>query len=68
MHSRIERIRTSGFHRQEHGRNEIFDVENPEPLSYRLGTTEIFTKANEEALDHIKIIKPFARARSRKTV
>ena len=65
MHSRIEVIRTNGLCRQEPDRNQIFDDENPEAISYRESTSEIFVKQNEASLDAINKIKPFAKARSK---
>ena len=68
MHSRIETIRLNGLGRPEHGRNEIFDEDNPESMSYRSSTTEIFTKCNEATLDSLNLLKPLAKARSRHQV
>ena len=65
MHSRIEAVRAKGLCRQEPDRNQVFDTENPEAMSYRDSTTEIFTKQNIAALDAINKIKPFAKARSK---
>lgn len=65
MHSRVESIRVNGLCRQEPGRNQVFTDENPEATSYRSSSTEIFAKQNEAALDAIKKIKPYAKARSK---
>ena len=57
MHSRIEGIKSKGLKTAEPSNKTIFSELNPESEHYRKTTSEIFVKANLDALNFIQDVK-----------
>lgn len=57
MHSRIEGIKSKGLKSDEPSNKTVFNELNPESEHYRKTTSEIFVKANLDALNFIQDIK-----------
>ena len=64
-HAKLDRIKNKGARATEPSNRTVFDESNPEPEHYRTKHTEIFVKANEEALAAIDKLKRItSRSRS----